>query len=312
MDAVTHGLIGAVVARSRPGQRLGRPATVALITGALLPDVDFVMGFFDQMAAVKYHRGLTHSFIGGTFLALVAAVLLYKWKKGISYWTLASLVYVGICLHILSDLATSYGIMLFFPLSAKRYALDWVFILDPVYTTILFVGLVLGWWQSDRAVRYARASMITLILYVMMASIGQQVALTRFRNELTATGIRPVQIGMFPELPGVFRWLGVAQEDATFYESRIGLLDPSQLTVQTYRNQPPGKELSRIAELDEVRAYLEFARFPWVQLKGTTRRPIVEYRDLRFGSHGRRESFLLRIMLDNAGGEPEISFSHRF
>lgn len=154
--------------------------------------------------------------------------------------------------------------------------------------------------------------MITLILYVMMASIGQQVALTRFRNELTATGIRPVQIGMFPELPGVFRWLGVAQEDATFYESRIGLLDPSQLTVQTYRNQPPGKEVSRIAELDEVRAYLEFARFPWVQLKGTTRRPIVEYRDLRFGSHGRRESFLLRVMLDNAGGEPEISFSHRF
>lgn len=312
MDTVTHGLIGAVVARSGLSQRLGRPATVALVTGALLPDIDFVMGLFDQMAAVKYHRGLTHSFIGGVPFALAAAVLLRKWQKTASYPTLAGLVYLGVCLHILLDLATSYGTMFFFPLSAKRYALDWVFIVDPVYTTILLVGLALGWRQPDRADRYARASVIALLLYVMTAGVGQQVALTRFRDELAARGIRPAQMGMFPELPGLIRWLGVAQEDATFYESRIALWDPSPLTIKTYCNQLSGKELAQVAELEEVRAYLDFARFPWVEKKGSRSEPIVEFRDLRFGSHGQRDSFLLRVMLNNASGKPEISFNHRF
>jgi hypothetical protein len=37
MDIATHGLIGGVVAQSGFSQRLGRPATVALVSGAHLP-----------------------------------------------------------------------------------------------------------------------------------------------------------------------------------------------------------------------------------------------------------------------------------
>ncbi|MFQ5882589.1 MAG: metal-dependent hydrolase [Candidatus Methylomirabilales bacterium] len=314
MDTVTHGLIGAVVARSGFRQRLGAPATVALVTGVLLPDIDFVMGFFDQMAAVKYHRGLTHSLIGGIPLAMLAAVLLRKWYGTASYWTLTGLVYLGVGLHTLSDLPTSYGTMIFFPLSTKRYALDWVFIMDPVYTAILVAGLALGWWQPERAQGYARASLVTLCLYITMAGVAHQVALARFRDELTARGIRPVQVAMFPELPGLLRWQGVAQDGATFYESRHALWDwdRSGLTVETYRNQVSDKELARVARLDEVHAYLQFARFPWVQVKGSPTRRILEFRDLRFGSHGRRDSFLLRVILEDNRGEPQVSFTHHF
>jgi len=312
MDIVTHGLIGAVVARSGFSQRLGRPATVALVTGALLPDIDFVMGFFDQMAAIKYHRGLTHSFIGAIPLAMAGATLLLKGRMGLGFWTLAGLVYLGICLHILSDLATSYGTMLLYPLSAERYALDWVFIVDPVYTGILLGGMALGWWIPNYARQYARASLIALVVYVAMTGVGQQFALARFRDELTTRGIRPSQIAIFPELPGVARWRGVAQEGATFYESCIALWDRSGSGLESYRNVVSDTELARVAKLDEVQAYLRFARFPWIQVKEGNPGRTLEFRDLRFGSFGRRESFLLGVVLETGGGRPEVSFHHRF
>jgi inner membrane protein len=312
MDIVTHGVIGAVAARGGFSQRLGRPATVALVAGALLPDVDVVTGFFDQMAAIKYHRGLTHSFIGAIPLAFVAAAFFWKWRNAGSYWILAGLIYLGVVLHILSDLATSYGTMLFFPLSAKRYALDWVFILDPVYTAILLAGLILGWRQPDRSGRYARASLIALVVYVAMAGVGQQVALGRFRDDLATHGIRPSQIGIFPELPGVLRWRGVAEEGVTLYESRRALWDRSRSRLESYRNEVSDGELARVAALDEVQAYLRFARFPWVTVNTSNPGRVLEIRDLRFGSYGRRESFLLRVTVDQVGGQPEVSFNHRF
>jgi len=312
MDVVTHGLIGAVAARSGVSQRLGRSATVALVTGALLPDIDAVMGVIDQMAAVKYHRGFTHSFLGAIPLAMIAAAFFGKWRNTLSFWKLIGLVYLGIVLHILSDLATSYGTMLFFPLSAKRYALDWVFILDPVYTAILLVGLILGWRQPDRSSRYARASLIALVVYVAMAGVGQQVALGRFRDDLATHGIRPSQIGIFPELPGVLRWRGVAEEGVTLYESRRALWDRSRSRLESYRNEVSDGALARVAQLDEVQAYLRFARFPWVTVNTSNPGRVLEIRDLRFGSYGRRESFLLRVTVDRVGGQPEVSFNHRF
>ena len=312
MDVVTHGLIGAVAARSGVSQRLGRSATVALVTGALLPDIDAVMGVIDQMAAVKYHRGLTHSFLSAVPLALGAAALLWRWRSSLGYWALGGLLYLGISLHILSDLATSYGTMVFFPLSAKRYALDWVFIVDPVYTAILLAGLILGWRQPDLSGRYARASLIALVLYVAMAGVGQQVALSSFRDDLTTRGVRPSQIGMFPELPGLARWRGVAEERVTLYESRIALWDRSRSRLESYRNEVSDGELSRVAALDEVQAYLRFARFPWVTVNTSNPGRVLEIRDLRFGSYGRRESFLLRVTVDQVGGQPEVSFNHRF
>ena len=71
MDIVTHGLAGALLARAGFTQRMGRVATIALVVGALVPDADVVLGLWDQMAAIRYHRGPTHSIFGGVTLALV-------------------------------------------------------------------------------------------------------------------------------------------------------------------------------------------------------------------------------------------------
>jgi LexA-binding, inner membrane-associated putative hydrolase len=69
MDLITHGLAGALEAQAGFAHRIGQTSTIAVVAGAMLPDVDVVMGLVDQLAVVPYHRGLTHSL--GSALLLV-------------------------------------------------------------------------------------------------------------------------------------------------------------------------------------------------------------------------------------------------
>jgi hypothetical protein len=77
MDFITHGLVGALVAQAGFAQRIGRPAMIALVAGAMLPDVDVVMAWVDELSVVRYHRGLTHSFVGAFLLALPLAAAMH-------------------------------------------------------------------------------------------------------------------------------------------------------------------------------------------------------------------------------------------
>ncbi len=62
MDIITHGLAGVLVAQAGFAQRIGRPALIALTASAMLPDLDVVMRFVDELAVGRYQRGLTHAF----------------------------------------------------------------------------------------------------------------------------------------------------------------------------------------------------------------------------------------------------------
>ncbi|MBI4640047.1 MAG: metal-dependent hydrolase, partial [Candidatus Tectomicrobia bacterium] len=123
MDIVTHGLAGAVVAQTGLSQKIGRPALAILVAGALLPDIDGVMALWDRFAVLRYHRSLTHSFFGAIPLALLLASLIYAWGSYKKYWNLVGLAYLGLSLHIVLDLQTSFGTKIFAPFDPRRYAL---------------------------------------------------------------------------------------------------------------------------------------------------------------------------------------------
>ncbi|RMD66623.1 metal-dependent hydrolase, partial [Candidatus Parcubacteria bacterium] len=65
MDSVTHGLAGALLAQTGFRQRYGPTATVALVLGAELPDLDFLFDLAGPVVGFQQHRGMTHAFTGG-------------------------------------------------------------------------------------------------------------------------------------------------------------------------------------------------------------------------------------------------------
>jgi len=77
MDNLTHTLTA--LALSQAGlNRKTRFATLALVVGANLPDLDLLSRLGGSLAYLKYHRGITHSILGVTILAaLLAGALCY-------------------------------------------------------------------------------------------------------------------------------------------------------------------------------------------------------------------------------------------
>ena len=63
-DNLTHGLAGALLAQTGFRQRYGPAATVALVVGAELPDLDFLFALGGPVSSFVHHRGMTHSLLG--------------------------------------------------------------------------------------------------------------------------------------------------------------------------------------------------------------------------------------------------------
>ncbi len=160
-DNITHGLAAALLAQAGLRQRYGALATVALIVGSELPDLDCLFKLGGPVADFVHHRGITHSLCGGAGLALLGAALLWSVWRAHPYWRVTWLVYMGVLLHIGMDYLTSYGTQLFLPFDAGRYTADTLFIIDYCYSGIMITALLLvRMVRRQRQTRYAVASLV--------------------------------------------------------------------------------------------------------------------------------------------------------
>jgi membrane-bound metal-dependent hydrolase YbcI (DUF457 family) len=164
MDPVTHGIAGALLGKGFFSRRQERVAIFAATLGAVFPDVDIFAEAIsrDPLSIVKYHRAITHSFVGLPFFAVLLAGLtraLLPWVK--RRWprfhdlespplAMLTLIYgVGIASHILLDGMTSFGTRMWFPISRERVAWDLLFIIDFSFTAIILVPQMIAWIYRD-------------------------------------------------------------------------------------------------------------------------------------------------------------------
>ena len=99
MDCFTHYIYGYGVGRQLYGAP-SSPEVKALIMGALVPDIDFLLILGGVKFFRKYHRQYTHSIFTAPVLGLILAGILKK-KYGRS---LIKPVMIGIGIHLFLDL----------------------------------------------------------------------------------------------------------------------------------------------------------------------------------------------------------------
>ena len=141
VDPLTHVATGVICSQLLPAPSRWWAAAAGAIF-ALLPDVDYFFIFWDRLAFIRYHRGFSHSLVALPFFALAGALLGRvlggpRWFKPLFILGLAVLLS-----HLLLDLATSYGTQILSPFSRRRFALDWIFIIDPYFTALLVIGAI--------------------------------------------------------------------------------------------------------------------------------------------------------------------------
>src|SRR6267378_5016115 len=129
-----------------------RIITWSLMLGAIFPDSDVFREFFshNELLILTWHRSITHSLVCLPIFAVLLAALT-RWFVRQRKWDSPSLgmlfaIYaIGILSHILLDLVTSFGTMIWSPVKWSRPAWDLIFIVDFTLSAILLAPQILAW-----------------------------------------------------------------------------------------------------------------------------------------------------------------------
>ncbi|MGB0743034.1 MAG: metal-dependent hydrolase [Opitutales bacterium] len=222
IDPLTQFSVGAIAAVSIAR----KPTEVrhALVLGALAggaPDLDiFIRSDADPLLALEYHRHFTHALIFAPLIGVLVASL-YKvifarkqpWGKILQFGIIATLT------HGFIDACTSYGTMLYWPLSNHRESWDIISIIDPIFTVPLVVALIFAWcWKSRRP------AIVGLVLACAYLSFGvyQREQAADFAFELaTQRGHSPAELTVRPSLANVLLWRVVYRERDRYYVDAV-------------------------------------------------------------------------------------------
>jgi hypothetical protein len=232
-------------------------------------------------------------------LALGIAGLLKAARPRAGVWPLAALAYLGVLSHVGLDLLTPFGTAALWPLTTRRFALGWLYVIDPVVTAVLLTGLLVAFRFARCRTRGARGALAVLAAYLMVAGAMSHRAEAQLSRLLVERGIAPARAAVIPIFPGPLRWLGVAETTQTFYRARFWLGGPADAVATLPRVEPDRHR--GIDRLPEVQAFRAFARFPRLTVVADGDARLVEYRDLAFEDHPFGGPMVLQLRLERSG-----------
>ena len=222
MDTITHGIAGALVGKAfcggddmfpaKPMNR-ARIITWSLMLGAIFPDIDVLRDIFshDDLLMITWHRSITHSLLLLPIFALLLAVLTlwiarkFKWDTP-SLPVLALIYAIGIFSHILLDLITTFGTMIWSPLAWSRPAWDLIFIVDFTFTGILLVPQFVAWVHRDAKLARLRALLVWLVFVLLTFSATALARIVGAPISLTAVGVIIMILSLLILLPAMRGW----------------------------------------------------------------------------------------------------------
>lgn len=282
------------------------------LIGALAPDVDVAARLWDPMAAITVHRIGTHSFLGGTIVAIVVAALVWVVSRE-NFLRLFGVAYLGLLSHIALDVLTPFGTAVLWPLSDRRFALAQHYLIDPIFSALV-LGFLVGTFRfKAKRTSLAKIGLAGIVFYLIAAGAQQRIAFSRWQGVMESQGIRPIRLAVLPLFPGPFRWLGVSETEEAFYQQDFWLYGSDA--------RPPRKfsktkvDLGYVERLREVQLFLNFARFPLRQVRIDGPFRIVEYHELAFADHPLGilgGPLSLRIWVNDSGNVSKVEFGHRF
>ena len=187
MDSLTQLALGAAVGEATIGRKIGNRAFLWGAIAGTLPDLDVFVPLGDAVRDFTYHRSASHSLF---VLALLTPLLVWlitrihpdtrdHWRR----WMLA--VYLVFATHVLLDSLTAYGTQIFWPFVTTPVSLSTIFIIDPLYTLPLLIGVIAALAMtrdSDRGHLINRYGLIASTLYLSWALFAKVIADRNFED----------------------------------------------------------------------------------------------------------------------------------
>jgi inner membrane protein len=225
MDSVSQLALGAAVGVAVMGRRtaLWKSALWGAAAGTL-PDLDVVVDHGDAVANMVLHRAETHAPLWQTLFSLPFAWLVARlhgegslWQR----WWLA--LWLALVTHPLLDAFTVYGTQLALPFTDHPFAVGSVFIIDPLYTLPLLLGVGIALARDNLR---ANAVGLALSCAYLGWGVAAQAQVERVaRASLSAQGLAAERVLVTPSAFNSIAWRVVAMQREQYVEGFYSLLD---------------------------------------------------------------------------------------
>lgn len=332
MDSITHALTGAVIAKAIDDKRIGNWGFVTGLVMGYFPDIDFVLGLFNHQFYIQYHRDFTHSLILIPIYAFFFGWLFKKISKVNHFWIFFKIAIASLLSHVVLDLLTSYGTMIFSPFYGKRFSWDLLFIIDLIFSGIIFLPLLFSFVFKLKSKWIYRGSIIFASLYVLLCLFQHERAIESGEKFSRHLKEEILQIASLPQPLTPFRWAIYIETKENIYQGfidfskedvpddkkidsieRVSFFERLRLLNQLYypENKVKYQSWSKLKDSPWVKKamitegtkfYFWFARFPVVKaINSNNGRYRVEFMDLRFFISGIRMPFVYFVEFDDSG-----------
>lgn len=306
MDPITHGLAGAVIARSGFSKSLGKWGPVTGVLVALSPDSDYILRFFNEEIFLRYHRGITHSLIFLPAYSLIWALFFQRISKKQRFYYFYLLCFFALLSHILLDLMTSFGTMALTPVTDERLSWDLVFIIDLYFTGILLMPILLSYLLKRYKRGLSALSVSLLVFYVGLCIYNHHNALSLADRFIEEKGLRPESVAALPQPFSPFSWVLLIDTGDTLYQNFIELNtngdNRHDRRDMVWKKWPDSPWIKKALGLPGVKFYMWFARFPVaIESDLSDGHYLVEFIDLRFDILRGRIPFTHRVEFDKEG-----------
>lgn len=233
MDSLTQITLGAAVGEAVLGKKIGRKALLWGAAGGTLPDLDVLLKYGDPVMDFTYHRSFSHSIFILTLLTPLFVWLILKIhpdsKRYAKKWAL--MLWLVFMTHIFLDCLTVYGTQIFWPIWNYPVGLGSIFIIDPLYTIPLLVGVLaalLMRHDNDWKYRLNIAGLALSSLYLVWSVSAQYYVYRMVENSFDRHSIRYRQLLVSAAPLNTLLWRVVVIKDGGhYYEGFYSLLDQS-------------------------------------------------------------------------------------
>lgn len=260
MDSVTQAIFGATVAGACAPQGQRRKALLVGAALGTLPDLDVFIDYGDAVMNFTYHRGFSHSlFVLAPFSVLLWLFLRKVWApvRG-APWHWLAVISLALVTHPLLDAHTAYGTQLFWPLTVPPTMWATLFIIDPLYTLPLVVGVIAVAFRPEvaRTRKFLLTGLALSTGYIAWSWVAHTIVRHNVDEALAARHMAGAPVFMTPTPFNTVLWRVVVLTEDGYLEGFDSLLvDEPSLVFRSYP--------SDTAALNEARDIWAVQRLRW-------------------------------------------------
>jgi len=227
MDPLTHTVIGLAVAKTAGNTvAVSDPATMCIIAGSVIPDIDILLQKWGDLIYLKNHRGATHSIPGlavSSALIAAAACLTYH---GANFFSMFLWAFAGCLSHAFFDVFNTYGAKLLWPVTDRKFSLGILVTFDPVFISLLGGYSFTGGIYSD----------LLLALFAVYF-ISRAAARIFILKELYGKyGEKYGRISLLPSMKGLLKWQFILEGEECSIVGEKDLLRNRIRTIKIFYN----------------------------------------------------------------------------